>query len=134
MAPHLMNGASLEFASPNGVYTNGREPDSLYLNGVKLNGAVTKDKPPVPIANSTVNSTPTDHLGTNLQKNAESKPWTSERCVDQARPLKVIYIGSGISGITGAIEFLKRVPEMELVLYEKNPEIGEIGGTWIENR
>ncbi|KAF4969353.1 hypothetical protein FSARC_3428 [Fusarium sarcochroum] len=58
-------------------------------------------------------------------------PWVSQRCLDQARPLKVIYIGAGISGICGAIEFMKRVPELELVIYEKNPELG---GTWFENR
>lgn len=57
--------------------------------------------------------------------------WISQRCMDQARPLKVIYIGAGISGITGAIEFKKRVPELDLVIYEKNEELG---GTWFENR
>jgi cation diffusion facilitator CzcD-associated flavoprotein CzcO len=51
--------------------------------------------------------------------------------MDQARPLKVIYIGAGISGITGAIEFKKRVPELDLIIYEKNEELG---GTWFENR
>jgi hypothetical protein len=59
------------------------------------------------------------------------KPWVSQRCTDQARPLKVIYIGAGISGICGAIEFKKQVPDLELVIYEKNPELG---GTWYENR
>ncbi|CAH0034070.1 unnamed protein product [Clonostachys rhizophaga] len=57
--------------------------------------------------------------------------WISQRCMDQARPLKVIYIGAGISGITGAIEFKKRVPGLDLVIYEKNEELG---GTWFENR
>lgn len=55
----------------------------------------------------------------------------SERSIDQARPLKLIYIGAGISGITGAIEFMKRLPSLDLVIYEKNPEVG---GTWFENR
>ncbi|KIL94145.1 hypothetical protein FAVG1_02707 [Fusarium avenaceum] len=61
----------------------------------------------------------------------KTKPFISQRCTDQARPLKVIYIGAGISGICGAIEFLKQVPELDLVIYEKNPELG---GTWFENR
>lgn len=61
----------------------------------------------------------------------KAKPLISQRCTDQARPLKVIYIGAGISGICGAIEFLKQVPELDLVIYEKNPELG---GTWFENR
>lgn len=54
-----------------------------------------------------------------------------ERPIDQARPLKVIYIGAGISGILATIEFLRAVPAIELVVYEKNPEVG---GTWYENR
>jgi ribulose 1,5-bisphosphate synthetase/thiazole synthase len=54
-----------------------------------------------------------------------------ERPINEARPLKVIYIGAGVSGIIAAIEFLKAVPSLELVIYEKNPEIG---GTWYENR
>lgn len=55
----------------------------------------------------------------------------SERSINEARPLKVIYIGAGVSGIIGAIEFMKRVPTLDLVIYEKNPEVG---GTWFENR
>ncbi|KAF2138419.1 uncharacterized protein K452DRAFT_321006 [Aplosporella prunicola CBS 121167] len=62
---------------------------------------------------------------------AQRKAWISERCVDQPRPLKLIYIGAGVSGITGAISFLEKVPNLELVIYEKNPEVG---GTWYENR
>ncbi|KZF26121.1 FAD/NAD(P)-binding domain-containing protein [Xylona heveae TC161] len=58
-------------------------------------------------------------------------PLISERAIDDARPLKVIYIGAGVSGIIGAIEFQKYVPNLDLVIYEKNPEIG---GTWYENR
>lgn len=58
-------------------------------------------------------------------------PLISERAVNQARPLKVIYIGAGISGILAAINFRKAVPNLDLILYEKNPEIG---GTWYENR
>lgn len=55
----------------------------------------------------------------------------SDRPIDAARPLKVIYIGAGVSGIVGAIQFRNMVPSVELVIYEKNPEIG---GTWYENR
>ncbi|UZP43161.1 hypothetical protein NXS19_010977 [Fusarium pseudograminearum] len=61
----------------------------------------------------------------------KTKPSPSQRCMDQARPLKVIYIGGGISGICGAIEFRKQVPDVDLVIYEKNPDLG---GTWFENR
>jgi hypothetical protein len=60
-----------------------------------------------------------------------STPHISERAVDQARPLKVIYISAGISGILAAIKFRQAVPDLDLTIYEKNPELG---GTWFENR
>lgn len=55
----------------------------------------------------------------------------SECAVDTPRPLKVIYIGAGISGIIAAIKFRNAVPDLDLIIYEKNPELG---GTWYENR
>lgn len=58
-------------------------------------------------------------------------PFISERSVDEARPLKVIYIGAGISGILAAIKFREAVPNLDLTIYEKN---SELGGTWFENK
>lgn len=58
-------------------------------------------------------------------------PLISERAVDQPRPIKVIYIGAGISGILAAIKFREAVPNLHLTIYEKNPDLG---GTWYENR
>lgn len=58
-------------------------------------------------------------------------PLISEREIDKPRPLKVIYIGAGVSGIIGAIQFQKKLQNLELVIYEKNPDVG---GTWYENR
>lgn len=58
-------------------------------------------------------------------------PLISERAVDQPRPLKVIYIGAGISGILAAIKFREAVPNLSLTIYEKNPDLG---GTWYENK
>lgn len=55
----------------------------------------------------------------------------SDRPIDSPRPLKVIYIGAGISGIVASILFRKAIPSLDLVIYEKNPEIG---GTWFENK
>jgi hypothetical protein len=51
--------------------------------------------------------------------------------IDDTRPLKVIVIGAGISGILAAIRFPRRIPNLDLVVYDKNPEVG---GTWYENR
>lgn len=58
-------------------------------------------------------------------------PLISERAIDQVRPLRVIYIGAGVSGICAAIFFPQLVPNLELAIYEKN---GDVGGTWFENR
>jgi cation diffusion facilitator CzcD-associated flavoprotein CzcO len=58
-------------------------------------------------------------------------PIISERAIDEPKPLKVIYIGAGVSGILAAIQFPKHVPGIELAIYDKNPDIG---GTWFENR
>ncbi|CAI7654807.1 unnamed protein product [Penicillium pancosmium] len=54
-----------------------------------------------------------------------------EETVDHARPMKVIVIGAGISGILASIRFPRRIPNLDLVVYDKNPEVG---GTWFENR
>lgn len=63
--------------------------------------------------------------------NEFASPFISEREIDQTRALKVIYIGAGVSEIIGAIEFRKLLPTVDLVIYEKNPELGD---TWYENR
>jgi len=54
-----------------------------------------------------------------------------ERPVDGKRPLRVICVGAGISGIITAIRFPQRIPNLELQIYEKN---SDITGTWFENR
>ncbi|KAJ5477649.1 hypothetical protein N7530_003158 [Penicillium desertorum] len=58
------------------------------------------------------------------QKQSAFTPLISERAVDQSRPLKVIYIGAGISGILAAIKFRQAVPDLDLTIYEKNPDLG----------
>ena len=60
-----------------------------------------------------------------------SKSIISARSVDDVRPLKVIGIGAGISGILAAIRLPEKVKNLELVIYDKNEEVG---GTWFENR
>ncbi|KAI8717009.1 hypothetical protein NCS52_00996100 [Fusarium sp. LHS14.1] len=52
------------------------------------------------------------------------------QAIDQPRPIKVICIGAGFSGILTAIRFPQRIPNLELTIYEKNDDIG---GTWYEN-
>jgi hypothetical protein len=51
--------------------------------------------------------------------------------VENLRPLKVIVIGAGYSGIYCGIRIPERLRNVELVIYEKN---AGVGGTWYENR
>lgn len=54
-----------------------------------------------------------------------------ERSIDECRPLRIVIIGAGISGIVSSIRIAQRIPNTEICVYEKNEDIG---GTWFENR
>jgi cation diffusion facilitator CzcD-associated flavoprotein CzcO len=54
----------------------------------------------------------------------------SGRPIDTDRPMKVVCIGAGMSGILTAIRFPQRIQNLDLTIYEKNDDIG---GTWYEN-
>lgn len=54
-----------------------------------------------------------------------------ERSIDQARPMRVVVIGSGLSGIISSIRLRQRVSNLDLCIYDKNDDVG---GTWLENR
>lgn len=54
-----------------------------------------------------------------------------QRHVDTSRPLKVIIIGAGISGIVSTIKLLSTIEDLDLTVYDKNEGLG---GTWYENR
>lgn len=51
--------------------------------------------------------------------------------VDHARPIKVVCIGAGYSGILAGIRFPQKIKNLHLTIYEKNDDVG---GTWFENR
>ncbi|KAJ5484846.1 hypothetical protein N7539_004834 [Penicillium diatomitis] len=51
------------------------------------------------------------------------------RAVDESRPLRIVVIGAGISGILAFIRLNQRVPNLDLCIYDKN---ADIGGTWLE--
>jgi hypothetical protein len=51
--------------------------------------------------------------------------------IENIRPLKVIVIGAGYSGIYCGIRIPEKLRNVELVIYEKN---AGVGGTWYENR
>ncbi|KAL2827505.1 hypothetical protein BJY01DRAFT_241134 [Aspergillus pseudoustus] len=63
---------------------------------------------------------------------APAEPWIlEERPIDAERPMRVVVIGSGISGIIASIRLRQRIGKLDLCVYEKN---ADIGGTWLENR
>ncbi|TDL19261.1 FAD/NAD(P)-binding domain-containing protein [Rickenella mellea] len=51
--------------------------------------------------------------------------------IDEDRPMKVVVIGAGFSGIAAGIRFPQRVKNLDLTIYEKN---AGVGGTWYSNR
>ena len=51
--------------------------------------------------------------------------------VENFRPLKVVAIGAGFSGIYLSIRLPEWLKNVELIVYEKN---ADLGGTWLENR
>lgn len=51
--------------------------------------------------------------------------------IENFRPIRVVVIGAGYSGIYCGIRIFERIRNAELVIYEKD---AGIGGTWYENR
>ncbi|KAJ6502641.1 FAD/NAD-binding domain-containing protein [Mycena vulgaris] len=55
----------------------------------------------------------------------------SESAIDAARPMRVVIVGAGFSGIIAGIRFLQRVPNARITIYEA---CAGIGGTWLVNK
>lgn len=51
--------------------------------------------------------------------------------IHEPRPMRVICIGAGISGIAAAYKAQRQLVNTELIIYEKNHDVG---GTWLENK
>lgn len=51
--------------------------------------------------------------------------------IENQRPLKVIVVGAGYSGIYHGIRIPERLRNVDLTIYDKN---AGVGGTWFENR
>jgi cation diffusion facilitator CzcD-associated flavoprotein CzcO len=57
----------------------------------------------------------------------------SRQYLGEPRPIKIIVIGAGLSGIAAVKLFKEQFAgtPTQLVVYEKN---SDVGGTWFENR
>jgi ribulose 1,5-bisphosphate synthetase/thiazole synthase len=53
-----------------------------------------------------------------------------DHLIDDYRPIKVIVIGAGLSGILAGIRLSQRIPNLRLTIYDKNEDLG---GAWWEN-
>lgn len=53
------------------------------------------------------------------------------RPIENLRPLRVVVIGAGFSGIYCGVRIPQRLRNIDLCIYDKN---AGVGGTWFENR
>ncbi|KAI8972557.1 FAD/NAD-P-binding domain-containing protein [Trametes punicea] len=51
-------------------------------------------------------------------------------CIDEYKPIKVIVVGAGFSGLLAGIRFPQKIPNVQLTIYEKS---AGVGGTWYNN-
>ncbi|KAM0747815.1 putative flavin-binding monooxygenase [Meredithblackwellia eburnea MCA 4105] len=75
-------------------------------------------------------STTTTVNGTSHDSNSKAYK-VHEKELFAPRPIKVVCIGAGLSGIFLGARLPMLTENVELVIYEKNPEVG---GTWYENK
>ncbi|KAI1787759.1 FAD/NAD(P)-binding domain-containing protein [Ganoderma leucocontextum] len=54
-----------------------------------------------------------------------------EFSIDEYKPIKVVVIGAGFSGVIAGVRFPQKIPNVDLTIYEKN---AGVGGTWFSNR
>jgi len=69
----------------------------------------------------------TGHLEKTLPPTPKSDFKLGNFAIDEYRPLRVAVIGAGYSGVIAGIRIPQRIPNVELVIYEK---LAGVGGTW----
>ncbi|KAF2766116.1 FAD/NAD(P)-binding domain-containing protein [Teratosphaeria nubilosa] len=72
-----------------------------------------------------------DHAADGAKEAAATEWQIRDVPVDHQRPIKVIVIGAGYSGVYLGIRIPEKLRNCELTIYEKN---AGVGGTWYENR
>jgi hypothetical protein len=87
---------------------------------------------PLPTAGKPPHSDPSitnGHSESRPEKTLETDP--KYGAIENFRPMRVIVIGAGFSGIYLGVRIPERLRNVELAIYDKN---AGIGGTWFENR
>lgn len=108
-----------------------------FGNGLTENTVKTCDKPDLKmnghVTAEAVNGLPaTPEIPTIAQLRKYAGDYTvSDRPLGYIKPVRIITIGAGASGINMAYQVKNYLKEAELVVYDKNPGLG---GTWFENR
>lgn len=92
------------------------------LNGIKVKEVLTNSH-----VNGLQNGTPTLHNESGSKENYTILEQPNRR----GRKIRVITIGAGASALNFAHDVDTSPLDIDLTIYEKNPEIG---GTWYENK
>ncbi|KAH0845712.1 putative sterigmatocystin biosynthesis monooxygenase stcW [Fonsecaea pedrosoi] len=102
--------------------------DALAPNETKMNGHVVVQPVEVPIEDPVAQP----EIPTIPQLRKFTGTYTvTDRPLGYIKPVRIITIGAGASGINMAYQVKNYLREAELVVYDKNPALG---GTWFENR
>lgn len=111
---------------PAAAEVNGLLPSQITMSSLKQADALSGH---VSTANGVNGSSVEIKNGVN--GHTKSSYSVTDEPIGTIRPVRIITIGAGASGINMAYQAKKHLKNTELVIYEKNPEIG---GTWFENR
>jgi cation diffusion facilitator CzcD-associated flavoprotein CzcO len=72
-----------------------------------------------------------EHFDINFPfEHAEGHPKFMDHFIDGSRPLKIINIGAGYTGLMACIRIPRKFKSIDFVCYEKNHDVG---GTWLAN-
>ena len=94
----------------------------------------TLNKDKMGLKNIEVMELPVSTPGTSEAEEPQKSPYQyTNQYMGKPRPLRMIVIGAGVSGICATHLFREKCAGkgVEMVIYEKNHDVG---GTWLENR
>ncbi|KAF4573472.1 hypothetical protein EYR36_007987 [Pleurotus pulmonarius] len=93
--------------------------------------SVPRDTPEVDKLINGHTSDPSLKVSGDAGKKTSSTFVSGKFSIDEPRPIKVVVIGAGYSGIIAGIRFSQKVQNLDLTIYDAN---AGIGGTWFANR